>query len=263
MSEQSAAMHLLTGAYAVNALDPDERADFETHLADCPECAEEVRGLLETTARLASAEAVVPPARLKVAVMAQIANTRQLAPDAEDGTPEGSAEDSAGDAVVVPIRRPGWSWAQRAVGVAAAVLAVIALGLSSLLVQANHQRSQLDAARQAVAQVLTASDARYLSGSVANGGHATIVVSPKQGTSVFLGTGLPAAPAGHTYQLWYMGAGGSVVSAGTFNPDANGHVAEVLDGTIGSASAVGVTVEPAGGSKTPTTKPVFALAFTA
>jgi anti-sigma-K factor RskA len=250
VNEQSATMHLLTGAYAVNALDPDERAEFETHLADCPECAEEVRGLLETTARLASAEAVVPPPRLKAAVMAQIATTRQLSVDTSDS-------------VVVPIKRPGWSWAQRAVGIAAAVLAVVALGLSTLLVQANHQRSQLDAARQAVAQVLTASDARYLSGSVGNGGHATIVVSPHQGTSVFLGTGLPAAPAGHTYQLWYMGAGGSAVSAGTFNPDANGHVAEVLGGTIGSASAVGVTVEPAGGSKTPTTKPVFALAFTA
>jgi anti-sigma-K factor RskA len=248
VTEQPTSMHLLTGAYAANALDPAERADFEAHLADCPECTEEVRGLQATTARLASAEAVVPPARLKAAVMAQIANTRQLPVDATDS-------------VVVPMKRPGWSWAQRAVGVAAAVLAVVAIGLSALLANANHQRSQVAATVQQVTQVLAASDARYLSGSVASGGRATIVVSPTQGRSVFLGSGLPAAPSGHTYQLWYMGDGGSAVSAGTFNPDANGHVTEVLSGDIGTASAVGVTVEPAGGSAKPTTKPVLALAI--
>jgi anti-sigma-K factor RskA len=266
-------MHLLTGAYAVDALDPAEREEFEAHLAQCPDCAAEVRGLLDTTARLGSAEALTPPTRLKASVLAQVATTRQLSPaggaiPAGTAGTAGTADDAAhsdgersdADSVVVPIRRPGWSWAQRPLAVAAAFLAVVAVGLAVLLVQADNARNQVDATQRAVTRVLTAVDARSLSGSLTAGGKATIVVSPSQGTSVFLGTGLPAAPAGHTYELWYMGgANGSAVPAGTFDPDATGHVAAVLTGTIGHASAIGVTVEPAGGSAAPTTKPVLAL----
>jgi anti-sigma-K factor RskA len=262
MSESAQALHLLTGAYAVNALDPAERDAFEAHLVDCPDCAAEVRGLLDTTARLASAEAVEPPARLKAAVLAQIATTRQLSPldpaDHHAADPAGESTPASGDGVVVPLRRPGWGWAQRSLAAAAAILAVVAVGLSTLLVQANSDRNRLDAAQLAVTRVLTAGDAHSLSGSLAGGGKATVVVSDSQGTSVFLGTGLPAVPSGHTYELWYMGAGGAV-PAGTFRPDAHGHVAAVLTGTIGRAAAIGVTVEPAGGSAAPTTPPVLAL----
>jgi anti-sigma-K factor RskA len=161
------------------------------------------------------------------------------------------------------MRRPGWSWAQRSLAAAAALLAVVAIGLSTLLAQANSTRSQLDATQQAMTRVLTAADAHSLSGTLTDGGRATIVVSASQGTSVFLGTGLTAAPSGHTYELWYMGAGGTAVPAGTFDPDATGHAAEVLNGSIGSAAAIGVTVEPAGGSPKPTTSPVLALKLTA
>ena len=80
-------MHLLTGAYAVDALDPAERAEFEAHLAQCPDCAAEVRGLLETAGRLGSAEAVTPPARLKASVLAQAAATRQISAAAKGQSP--------------------------------------------------------------------------------------------------------------------------------------------------------------------------------
>src|ERR1700742_1053465 len=53
-------LHLLTGSYALDALPADEQADFEKHLSRCAACAEEVRGLRETTARLGVAGA---PAR--------------------------------------------------------------------------------------------------------------------------------------------------------------------------------------------------------
>lgn len=274
----SESMHLLTGAYAVNALDPAERAEFEAHLADCPDCVAEIRGLRDTTSRLAAAEAVEPPARLKAAVLAQIAQTPQLAPldpgsapaqrvatgaSAEPVDADEPAERQAADSggLVVPMRRPGWGLAQRSLGVAAAILAVLAIGLTTLLVQASSARNQVDATQQAITRVLTAPDARALTGTLTGGGKASIVVSPSQGTTVFLGSGLRAAPAGHTYELWYMGVAGAV-PAGTFEPDSNGQVARVLTGDVGGASAVGVTVEPAGGSKQPTTTPVLALRLT-
>ena len=38
----NADIHGLSGAYAVDALDDVERAEFERHLAQCPECQAEV-----------------------------------------------------------------------------------------------------------------------------------------------------------------------------------------------------------------------------
>lgn len=266
-------LHLLTGAYAVGALDPVELAEFEQHLVDCAECAAETRGLLATAARLASAEAVEPPARLKAAVLAQIATTRQLAPLARaDAVPAETVEDAdrgasesadvaapAEGGVVVSIRRPGWSWGQKALASAAAVLAVVSIGLSALLAQSSSTRQQLDAQQQTITRVLTASDAHTLAGPVEGGGRGAVVVSPSLGTTVFVASQLPAAPSGHTYELWYLGADGNAVPAGTFVPGADGHATTVLTGAPGQAAAVGMTVEPAGGSPQPTTAPILAV----
>ena len=57
--------HTLAGAYAMDALDGRDRARFERHLARCQECATEVSGLHEATARLAVAAAAQPPPALK------------------------------------------------------------------------------------------------------------------------------------------------------------------------------------------------------
>ncbi|MGN6523744.1 MAG: zf-HC2 domain-containing protein, partial [Actinomycetes bacterium] len=73
-------IHTLTGVYAVNALDGDERAEFEQHLASCPACQAEVRELQATAARLGDAEEVVPPPAMKASVLAAIRQTRQLPP---------------------------------------------------------------------------------------------------------------------------------------------------------------------------------------
>ncbi|HYN16781.1 MAG TPA: zf-HC2 domain-containing protein, partial [Actinomycetes bacterium] len=51
----SADLHTLTGAFAAHALSDTERLAFERHLEACPACAQEVRELQATTARLGSA----------------------------------------------------------------------------------------------------------------------------------------------------------------------------------------------------------------
>ena len=58
MSAQRHEMHLLTGSSALDALPGAERAAFRKHLAQCAACADEVRGLRETAARLAMATAM-------------------------------------------------------------------------------------------------------------------------------------------------------------------------------------------------------------
>ena len=58
MSEE---LHTLVGLYVVDALDDDERARFEAHLAGCPACQQEVAEFRSTTGRLSQLMAERPP----------------------------------------------------------------------------------------------------------------------------------------------------------------------------------------------------------
>ena len=80
MSVQSHDLHLLTGAYAVDALTGDELDEFETHLDSCASCADEVRGLRETAARLGLAAAIAPPPWMREQVLDATSRVRQLPP---------------------------------------------------------------------------------------------------------------------------------------------------------------------------------------
>ena len=71
-------VHSTVGAYVVDALTADERADFQSHLAGCPSCRVEAAEFTETLAELSPLVAAAPPAALRTSVMAAIAGTRQL-----------------------------------------------------------------------------------------------------------------------------------------------------------------------------------------
>jgi Anti-sigma-K factor rskA/Putative zinc-finger len=71
-------VHSAVGAYAVDALSADERAEFESHLAGCHVCQFEAAQFAETVAELAPLVAMTPPPALRSAVLDAIAGTRQL-----------------------------------------------------------------------------------------------------------------------------------------------------------------------------------------
>ena len=119
-------MHLLTGAYAADALDAVERDAFEAHLRTCETCRQEVAELTATTARLGSAEAVPPPPALRARVLDEIARTRQLPP--------------RGDVVDLDARRARWY--RQPAAAAAAVLLVVAVGLG-LCTGSGRARAEL------------------------------------------------------------------------------------------------------------------------
>jgi anti-sigma-K factor RskA len=239
--------YLDSGAYAVDALPSEDVAAFEAAMATDPALRSEVDSLRATTARLGLAAAEPAPAGLRDSVMAEVDRTRQDAPV------------GGGDSVVVPMRRRS-PIAVRVLGAAAAVLAVLTLGLSVWVVGLRQDNSALTQAGSQVSRVLTAPDARTVSGAVTGQtGRGAVVVSPSLGEAVFVADDLDAAPSGQTYQLWFVGADGSAVSAGTFEPGADGNAAVPLSGTPGSAAAVGMTLEPAGGSPQPTMQPVLAI----
>ncbi|MCT9934620.1 anti-sigma factor [Planotetraspora sp. A-T 1434] len=240
--------HTLAGAYALDAIDHDtDRLRFEHHLARCAECAQELRGLVETAARLGQAAAVEPPAALRERVMAEIGQVRQLPPLLLPG--------SSGPG---PSPFTRW-WPRLAAGLAAACL-IAAVALGAVLIQTRDQLEQARAGNRQIAAVLAAPDARTVTGSGVDGHGATgtVVVSRSQGRLVFASSGLAALPDGKTYQLWEI-TSGRMRSAGLLRPDASGAIPPVVAAGAGRADQVGLTVEPAGGSAQPTTRPLLLL----
>lgn len=261
MRPRRADPHTLAGPYALGALPPREQARFERHLAACESCADEVRGLRETTARLAAATARPPSAQLRDRVLAEVSRTRQLPPEP----------------VTVGTT---WRWRSRlrwagltgrwlragrrpwlrpvAVTLAAACLAAVAVS-ASVAVTASRQLNQEQARDHLLAAVLTAPDATMMSAPVHGGGTATVVMSHQMRALAFSSAGLPAPPAGDAYELWLMGPDGDH-SVGMLHP-AHGMTMPVIATGLRSGDRVELTVEPAAGAGQPTTRPLLLLAL--
>ncbi|MCA1221176.1 anti-sigma factor [Streptomyces sp. 8L] len=246
----TADLHTLTGAYALHALAPDESAEFERHLLACDACAQEVAELSATAGRLGLAVSAVPPDMLKERVMRLVATERQLPPAVrETGRP------GAG----VQRHRTLTRWALAVCVAAAAGLGGIAVWQHQ---EAQDARAQAQAAQDGsrrLAAVLSAPDARTVAGKLNDGASGTVVVSRSQNRAAFIASGLPKPPDGKVYQLWYDDTG-TMRSAGLItSPSASQAV--LLTGHIGKASGMGITVEPAGGSTSPTSNPLALMKF--
>src|SRR3954471_2228740 len=71
-------LHSLVAPYALHALDDEEQAGFEQHLALCERCREELATLRDTAASLAyGAEGPLPPPELKGRILAQARSERR------------------------------------------------------------------------------------------------------------------------------------------------------------------------------------------
>ncbi|CAM5514108.1 Regulator of SigK OS=Streptomyces antimycoticus OX=68175 GN=SANT12839_073020 PE=4 SV=1 [Streptomyces antimycoticus] len=218
-----------------------------------------MRELRETAAKLAVATALTPPPTMKDDVMRRIASGSTQEP------PRVAARE-ARESHAGPRRRTG----RRALNVALAACVAAAVAFGGAAVWRYAGRRPTPATRPAapsgwvaqaevVTQVLAAPDARSRSGRITDGSTGTVVVSRGLNRAVFLASGLPEPPAGRIYQLWFSD-GGTMRPAGPM--EASGRsAAAVLSGAVGKASAMGVTVEPAGGSKAPTTDPLVLLTF--
>ncbi|WP_411084473.1 anti-sigma factor domain-containing protein [Streptomyces sp. cmx-18-6] len=244
----TAELHTLTGAYALHALPDPERREFERHLDDCEACAQEVRELSATAARLGLAVTETPPRELRERVLREITTVRQEAPaQARRERPGGG-------------RTGRWS----AYGLAACIAAAAAFGgvavwQNQVAQDARQEANQAQQQNRLLAQVLSAPDAKTSSGELTGGARGTVVVSQEENRAVFLASGMERPPSGKVYQLWYND-GGTMRSAGLMNPSASDD-AVLLDGPVDRATGMGITVEPAGGSAEPTSSPVALMDF--
>lgn len=150
-----------------------------------------------------------------------------------------------------PLKSTAGRWILAGAAAAAIVVGGVAIG-SSL---------GPDSVRE---EVLQASDMQQRTIDLPTGGTAEVATSEGEDAAVVTLSGVPAPPDGSVYQMWRVPADGSdPVSVGTMTGEevSGSKTTELTD--IDPYSAVAVTVEPDGGSPTPTMPIVLVIPFTA
>ncbi|SDK86237.1 Anti-sigma-K factor RskA [Actinopolyspora mzabensis] len=249
-------MATFTGAYVANALSETERVAFERHMASCADCAEEVRQLEETTAFLGRTTAVDPPGELKQRVLAEVAHTRQESPATAERPRRRGSHGPRGDRDA--NRRA--SWGTRLATAAAIVGVVLAAGFGALAWNTQQELQQARADRDAaVERLVRAPDAKVATTS-ARGMEAVTVMSERMDKVMFLGSGMEPAPPERVYQLWFLGDYGAK-SAGLLRQVPSGNMSAMMAEIPPETRAIGITVEPAGGSEHPSTDPLLEMSM--
>jgi anti-sigma factor RsiW len=225
-------IHDLVAPYALDALDVDERAEFERHLADCDRCSRELRELQDAATALAwTTVGPEPPPDLRGRIL----------------------ERAREEAQVVPLerRRP---WVVPFLGAAAAAAACVAVGLglwaASLSSDLDRERDLRTAQGRAL-QIVGDRGAQVVPLQGADG---SLVVA-RNGRAALVVCGLDAAPSGEVYMAWTIR--GSVSRAGAFDATTDGCTAAPLDRTVAPGVTVAVTRERDPDAQVPSTDPLF------
>lgn len=258
MSKPARDAHQLSGAYVLDALSDVEVESMEIAMRSSEDLRSEVAELTDTAVLLGLAvQPVEPSAGLREHLLALVDVTPQLAPVPaviefdESNQPEvldRSNDSRHGSNVVVGPRR----WFARPSGLLAAAAAVVLLVGGGVLVQRALVPSPAQVEASKFLALSSAPDADHHQVDVAGGGTATVTWSDHLGTAAVVLAGERTVPSGKVLQVWCL-EGGSTVSAGIYHPE-TGETYEMLQCSPHSGDQVGVTVEPAGGSRQPTTK---------
>lgn len=235
----------LLAVYALDAVDPDEAAEIEKHLAECPHCRAEVAEHREMAALLNDSRAEVPPEmweKLAAAISepAEVTDLPQRAPL------------SRSDRYRARWRRLVLPYGSGVLGAAvAALVIVLALQVRHLNNEVHTMQAQ-SGLSSAVAAAVAGPHQDVTLASTGGAMNAHLIVGP-DGNAYWVGSDLPALSSNKTYQVW-ASVHGKFVSVSVIGADPgqisvfrlNGPVLQLL-----------VTVEPAGGVVAPTTTPVI------
>ena len=250
-NDDCARLAALAPAFALGALDPDEAAFVRAHLAACPRPHPELGDAVELASAIGGAwpEEDVPSAQLRVRLLSAARS-------------EASAHVNRGGR---PASRRTW-WRPIAAGATTLALAA-SLALAVQVGENGALRDQLADARGQLAAIGTELDTAeaWIERAVATGADAffmsgegrgvaasfMLVVEADAAGAVLLMSGLPELAPGQTYELW-VERDGAVVGVGTFEPDERGLAAVAIDVSLGGIRQAMITIEPEGGSETPT-----------
>jgi anti-sigma factor RsiW len=218
-------------AYAIGALDDEERRLVDAHLESCPSCRAEVRAFAETAWAIAETAQRDVPLRLRTAIVERAYGA---------GAPRASRFAGLSDL----LRRP--------------VPLIVPLGLAAVLVLAlvGYGVARRDADQYA-AVVAGAVGARVvpLAATGATAGVRGSLVIPANGSPPYLILDLPAAAAGKTWEAWVIRSDTPVRAGVT---DGHGVTSLTLTTRVAAGDTVAITAEPDGGLDAPTGTPVLA-----
>jgi anti-sigma-K factor RskA len=222
--------------YALGALTPAEAAAVAAHIEGCAECRAEYQLLRPAVTALgASAQSYAddlgPGPLLKARVMREVRASKR-----------GSG-----------VERFRW---QTFAAIAASLVFVIGALLvdMSLDNRVKRETAQMVAQSEALADIASADAKRYRFGSGAvfvRGSHLYVALPA-----------LAAPPPGKVYQAWTLPKGSKRMAPSiTFTPTDRDQTIIRLPQSAFGVAAVAVSVEPEGGSKQPTTKPIAVTVF--
>jgi len=234
-------IHQLAAAYALDAVDYHERAEFEAHYPTCAICKAEVAGFRETLSQVAAATAVPPPSSLKARVMAEIGETRQLSPLLPASV------------IDLATHRQG---RQRMVRMLTAAAVLVVIGIGAFVV--GRQSGDDNGYAEAADAVLGQPDTRIspLEATGAAEGRFQVAWSPSANKIVVMGDDLPDPGPGKAYELWLVDDAGS--HAVRLLDKADGRKVRRVLSVEGSPSQWAITVEPEEGVEKATTDIIFA-----
>jgi hypothetical protein len=226
------------GAYLLDALDDHEKAGYETHLAGCALCQEEVSLLSVASDALAmGVEQHEAPPELRDRIMAVVES-------------EASLLRAAGpEADRVPVRGPvqersrrWWQFVPRSGLALGATVLLIAGGVTGWALRDGGN----DPLRTVVADVEVP------------GASASLIMREEHST--LIARKLPRPGHNRVYQVWLKrrGVAAPEPTDALFTVRHDGSASVDVSGSLKGVEAVLVTSEPEGGSQAPTTEPVIA-----
>jgi anti-sigma factor RsiW len=245
-------------AHALSALDAAETDVLNKHLSGCSECREELSDWETTAASLAlSVEPMEPSPRVRERILSAI---RQ----------EMNADSGARVVPFTSAPRTIWTSFGSLGAIAAVVLfatlitSVVVLWRQNRATQAEVTRlaSQLRATQDELerssefVKLVSTPGARLteLAGTDQAAGATAKLAYDKAGHAILVANGLPRAPEGKEYQLWFIVGNQPPIPGKSFAPDAGGGgtLKDQVPATARDSAVFAITLEPACGVKTPT-----------
>ena len=251
--------------YALGALEGEERAELEAHLARaCSKC---VSGVARARGLVAELAHAAPDAEPPAALRNRIMDAAKSSPGAARSTPPIEMQKP------LPPRAmfPAWAW------IAAAALALITgytirqmnnqtVQLAELhkqmklaMLQNQALQNQLEMSRM-VSSVMLSPDSMPLKLMPKDKNMPMVhaYLHPHMGVAITADQMPSMAPA-RTLQLWFMPKEGKPMSVAIFRPDAAGQIALVapVHMPMNEVAALEITEEPGSGSPQPTASPAW------
>lgn len=255
--------------HALDALDGPDRRKLEEHLEGCSACGAELAEMRDAAGLMAHAStAAEPRAEVRERILNQVRS--------EPRNPQSSPAPATSVVEFRPrVVASPWPNLLRLAAAIAFVAVLVGIGvlwrrdissrqeIARLQQQLNEQNRELSREREAVARQREALEflrspgmkTMELAGTVtAKAARATFVYDQRTGRSMLMTEGLPMAPAGMAYEVWFIPKGKSPMPGKTFTVDTAGK-AMMMDDMPAEAmenAVIAITLEPERGSASPT-----------